>query len=433
MNPFFLVKTVKGNEYHVFNPVDNREYELNYIACRILEQCNGQTSIVEITDSVAGEFGMSHPEAEAQVSGFLDQMTGLGMIAWKEGTIGKHCGWPPPSTVFWDITGRCNLRCAHCFYPDEKACTGELTTEEVKRVLEEMAACAVGGITFSGGEPLLRRDFLDIAEHAGTLGFPSVGVATNGTLVNRKTAKRLQAAGLSVQVSIDGDCAEIHDRIRRVGGAFSRAVRGIEILLNEGIDVSVCTTATNLNVERIPNIIKLMDELGVKTYRVQGMLPVGRGNRNAGELRLSPSRMKQLVEYLEERNIHVSSYNFTLKPPPEEPADYCATGGCSAANSICSITAEGNVVPCTYFWGLNGDNLRHHTFRWIWENSTLLNYFRSIRLSNVKGLCRECKWLSLCHGGCKAENYMSGDTFDSNRNCWVADQTRVHQGKNASA
>lgn len=424
MNPFFLLKIIRDSEYVIFNPVDSREYEVNYNACRILEECDGRKPVEVISGKLAKDSGITHSEAMAQVTAILGEMTRLGMIAWKEGTIAENVEWSPPSTVFWDVTERCNLRCAHCYCCTETPVTDELSTGEALRVLDEMSACGVKSITFSGGEPLLRQDFLELAEYAGSLGFPSVGLATNGTLIDRKSAKRLQNAGLSVQVSIDGDCSAVHDRIRGVEGAFSRAIRGIKILLDQGMAVSVCTTATNMNVDRIPAIIELMHGLGVESYRVQGMLPIGRGSGNAAELRLAPSRMKLLVEYLENRNIQVSSYNFTLRPPPGEPVDYCTGGGCSAANSICSITAEGNVVPCTYFWGMNGDSLRNRSFRWIWENSRLLNYFRGIRLGDVKGLCRDCEWLSLCHGGCKAENYLNGDIFDSNSNCWVADETR---------
>ena len=134
--------------------------------------------------------------------------------------------------------------------------------------------------------------------------------------------------------------------------------------------------------------------------------------------------MKELVEYLESRNIDVSSYKLTLKPAPTDPVDYNEFGSCSAAITCCSITSEGFVVLCTHFWGMNGGNLRDHTFEWIWENSTLLDYFRSILLNDIKGHCRNCKWLSLCHGGCKAENYANGDIFASNLSCWVADEMR---------
>lgn len=420
MIPFFFLKIKKGKDYHIFNPVDNKDYVINYTAYRILEQCDGIHSLDEIIDVVIRDFGKTKAEALDYINVFLDEMYKLGIIAWKQEKLRHKKNWPPPSTVFWDITGECNLRCAHCYYLDGRPHENEMTNEEIKRIIEEMSAYGVGSISFSGGEPFMRKDFLEIAIYASNIGFKSVGVATNGTLIDCDIAPQLKVANLNVQVSIDGDNAEIHDKIRGMKGAFDLAIRAIKLLLREGIDVSVCTTATKLNVDRIPDIIQLMQDLDVKNYRVQGVMPIGRGKINVEELRLTPSRMKKLVEYLESKKITVSSYNFTLKPPPTEPVDYCRSGACSAASSSCSITPQGNVVPCTYFWGMNAENLRDHTFQWIWENSMLLNYFRSIQLNDIKGLCRDCKWLLLCHGGCKAENYTDGDIFKSNLNCWVA-------------
>ena len=422
MLPYCLVKIRKDRNYYAFNPIYNKDYVIDYTGYRILEHCDGAHTIGAIVETVSRDFGMTETAAMDCVTVFLDEMYRAGMVAWRSGVLEYKLEYPPPAQVYWDITAECNLRCIHCYNFDERTREKELSTEEVKRTLEEMSAFGVEGISFSGGEPLLRKDFLEIASHAGSLGFSYVGVSTNGTLIDRDVARGLKAAKLHVQVSIDGDVAEIHDAIRGVKGAFDGAIRAIRLLKEEGIDPSVCTTAMKLNVDRIPHIIQLMEDLDVKNYRVQGVMPMGRGRTNEERTMLTSDRMKSLVEYLESENIKTSSYNFTLKPPPEQPVDFSMSGACSAGSSQCSITAEGNVVPCTYFWGMNGENLRGHTFQWIWQNSTLLNYFRSIRLDEIKGPCRECKWLLLCHGGCKAENYVSGDIFGSNHYCWVAEE-----------
>lgn len=422
MIPYCLVKIRKGKNYYAFNPIYNRDYVIDYTGYRVLEHCNGAHTIKEIVDTVAKDFDMTETDAVDYVTVFLDEMYRAGMVAWRSGALEYERECPPPALVYWDITAECNLRCVHCYNFDERTREKELSTEEVKRTLEEMSAFGVGRISFSGGEPLMRKDFLVIASHAGSLGFSYVGVSTNGTLIDRDIARELKAAKLHVQVSIDGDVAEIHDTIRGVKGAFDGAIRAIRLLKEEGIDPSVCTTAMKLNVDRIPHIIKLMEDLNVKNYRVQGVMPMGRGRTNEEKIMLIPSRMKNLVKYLESKNIKISSYGFTLKSPLEQPVDFSMSGACSAGSSRCSITAEGNVVPCTFFGGMNGENLRDHTFPWIWQNSTLLNYFRTIRLNEIKGPCRECKWLLLCHGGCKAENYVSGDIFGSNRYCWVAEE-----------
>jgi radical SAM protein with 4Fe4S-binding SPASM domain len=424
MIPFFLLKVQKGKDYSLFNPVDNREYMVNYAGFRILEHCDGAHTIEEIASVMAADFGQSESEAMDYVSEFLAAMTGKGMVSWREGVVGDVPDWGPPQTVYWDITARCNLRCAHCYYTGEGPREAELSTDEIKRVIEELSAYGVGNIVFSGGEPFLRKDIMEIISCVAGYAFTDVSIASNGTLINRQDARKLKKTGVSVQVSIDGDTASLHDVIRGVNGAFEDALRGIKLLQEEDVPVSTCTVVTTMNVERIPAIIALMRDLRVNSYRVQGMMPIGRGRTNRAKLRLKPARMKRLVEYLESQSIPVSSYNFTLTDPPVEPVDFEGTGACAAATSSCSITPEGNVVPCTHFWGLRAENVRDHTFRWIWENSVVLRYFRSITLGEVKGNCRDCRWLAVCHGGCKAENYVTGDIFGSNRTCWVADAAR---------
>ena len=162
----------------------------------------------------------------------------------------------------------------------------------------------------------MRNDFLDIAHYTAGLGFKSVSVATNGTLINRDIAKQLKRANMDVFVSIDGDVAEIHDSMRGIKGAFDQAIHGIKLFQEEGIDPLVLTTATKLNIERIPQIIQLMEELGVKKHSVQCLLPMGFGKKNVEKLRLKSSQIKSLVKYLESENITGTSYYYTLEPPP---------------------------------------------------------------------------------------------------------------------
>jgi len=421
VTPFFLLNVKKDRNYSIFNPVDNREYEINYEGFRILEHCDGVHTPEEIALIFAQDFGRTRTSAMEDVSAFLCEMTRYGMVSWRSKKTGDAPTWGPPETVFWDITSRCNLRCSHCYYFGEATPQTELSSNEIKRVIYELAAFGVSNLIFSGGEPFLREDLLTIISSAAIGVFSDVSIATNGTLISRRAAKKLKSVRVNVQISIDGDTPALHDMIRGVDGAFKGALRGIRLLQEEGVPVTVCTVATANNVERIPAIIELMRNLRVDNYRVQGLVPVGQGKNNMDKLGLAPGRMKELVEFLESQSIPISSYNFTLSDPPIVPVDFSGTGACAAATTSCSITSGGDVVPCTHLWGLRADNVRNHTFQWIWDNSPILRYFRSIALHEVKGNCRECRWLVLCHGGCKAENYLSGDIFGSNQSCWVAD------------
>jgi radical SAM protein with 4Fe4S-binding SPASM domain len=421
--PFCLVKIRRDSElrYTAFSPMHDREVEIDCKGIGILRHCDGVQELAEIAAIVAREMPMETEVSIGSITAFLEEMSGLGIIAWRQEPSHKR-KLPAPKSVFWDITGKCNLRCAHCYNSDKETSNRqEVSFDVARRVLNEMRAFGVENIIFTGGEPFLREDFTEILVYAAELKFPYVSVATNGTLLRRETALRLKHPNLYVQVSIDGDRPEVHDRMRGVKGSFEKAMQAITMLQEEGVQVKSNTTVTNLNIDAVPGIIELMGTLKV-TCRFQGMVPIGRGRTNAKEIMLSPARMKSVSEYLVRMNLDPGGLSFTLKPAPEETIDFNGSGACSAGYTTCAITAAGAVVPCTFFWGMAGANVRHLSFLWIWENSQLLNYFRDIKLGEIKGHCRECKWFMRCRGGCRAECYMGGDLFGSNSNCWVSQE-----------
>ena len=206
----------------MFNPVDNKEYWVNYIECRILEQCNGAHTLYEISKIVETDFGKTNSGAFAYTATFLGKMHKAGIIALRNKKMDYKKDFVPLSIVYLDITGECNLHCTHCYHINGQIYENELSNEEIKRILEEISAFGVENITFSGGEPFLRKNFIEIARYTGSLGFKSVNVATNGTLIDREIARQIKLENLNVQVSIDGDIAEIHDSIKEVYRAHSR-------------------------------------------------------------------------------------------------------------------------------------------------------------------------------------------------------------------
>lgn len=421
MIPYCLVKLRKGASYTAFNPVTEKNVELDFAGYRTLELSDGVRAVDEIAGLLARDLKVASSEALIQAIHRLDGMSAEGLVAWRT-TPNLSLKLPAPKQVFWDITRQCNLRCTHCYNSDQHAYGDEVPTEDVKRTLEEMRQAGVQHLTYSGGEPFMREDFLELAVFSANLGFDSVSVATNGAFIDRGKAAQLALPNLAIQVSVDGDSAAVHDRARGVPGSFDGALRALRVLSEQGAKARACTTVTTLNVDRVPQVIELMEGIGVSSFRFQGMLPGGRGKGNAAEIMLSPERMKRLMEYLVSRNLDPGGLSFTLGEPPGGEVDFEASGACSAGYATCSITPDGTVVPCTYFWGTNGENVRAHSFQWIWDNSAVLNYFRTIRLSEITGKCRQCAWFMRCHGGCRAETYLAGDLFGSNRNCWVASQ-----------
>ncbi|HUJ15966.1 MAG TPA: radical SAM protein, partial [Thermoanaerobaculia bacterium] len=158
----------------------------------------------------------------------------------------QRAGTRPGSgpVVVWNATKTCNLQCVHCYADAEaKRFEGELTTEEARRMIEDLAAFNVPALLMSGGEPLVRPDILDLAEYATSLGI-RVTFSTNGTLIDEKKAERLKKIGVTyVGISIDG-AEERHDYFRGKKGAFQGSIRGIRNCRAAGIRVGVRFTVT---------------------------------------------------------------------------------------------------------------------------------------------------------------------------------------------
>ncbi len=183
-----------------------------------------------------------------------------------------------PFLVVWDFTRMCNLRCKHCYASAApKPDPDELTTEEAKKAVDEFAKAGVVAIAFSGGEPLARRDFLEVAGYAADRGF-YVAVATNGTLITREVARKMKEAGVRyVEVSLDG-LERTHDEFRGVPGAWRRAVEGVRNCVEAGLDVGIAVTATRHSLGEIPKLLELAErELHAKRFVVFNFVPVGRG------------------------------------------------------------------------------------------------------------------------------------------------------------
>jgi radical SAM protein with 4Fe4S-binding SPASM domain len=290
-------------------------------------------------------------------------------------------------------------------------------------VADELAAFGVQQLILSGGEPLMRPDLIEIAEHAARQGL-SLQIATNGTLISRQIANRLAAIGADAQVSLDGATPEVHDAFRQVPGSWARTVQGIRHLVTAGVPVMVAAVVTKMNAGQIPALYDLAAERGAHSFRILPFVPFGRGQA-VRELELSPQEMRNVTDDLLQRRdqggLPVVSMEFecTFSSPPQERAAPQTRIGCDGAVAYCTITSNGEVLPCNYFAGAEAYNVKEHRFAWIWENSRFLNYFRSLTVSDIRGACQDCAWLPTCRGSCIAANFAHGDVFQANCHCWL--------------
>ena len=338
-----------------------------------------------------------------------------------------------PLTVHWELTFRCNMRCIFCYDESgEVPASNELSTEEAKGIIDQCSDADVYQMTFGGGEPFLRKDLLDILAHVKEKKM-WVYLITNATRITPEVAGELaeilDPMFDKVQVSIDGSCAEVHERQRGVKGSFRRTLDGIKALLDTGgISVLTNTVVTKLNLEDIPNIIEFCKELKVSGSRFLKVHPLGRGREIFDEIGLSNEESLKLNRYVWKMHkdlagkFHIADSGVTAFPMnlPEsrskvqkdftkDPLSYA----CAAGTSTLAIGPEGQVVPCSYFYAHPGyvmGNLREESLMDIWNDLERWKDFRE-RL-DVTGKCRECGYLHLCKGGCRA---LSLEVFDDVR------------------
>jgi MoaA/NifB/PqqE/SkfB family radical SAM enzyme len=207
-----------------------------------------------------------------------------------------HLLQPVPFEIVWNFTYYCNLKCKHC-YENAGYYRPELTTDEAFATIDGLSKIANVGLpalSFSGGEPLTRRDFFEVVAYAKKK-IPYISLATNGTLVTADIAKRLKDVGLDyIEISLDGATKEVHENFRRVPGCFEKTMKGIRNCVDENLDVCIAATAQKENLNEILKIMKMAQELGVRFMHFN-YVPTGRAKYHI-ELDLSPQMRLSILE-----------------------------------------------------------------------------------------------------------------------------------------
>jgi radical SAM protein with 4Fe4S-binding SPASM domain len=316
-----------------------------------------------------------------------------------------------PITIDWEITMSCNLSCIHCCFNAGKALQRELNTSEIKSVISEISDLGVFRISFTGGEPLMRSDFLEIAEYAYYLGL-GLALNTNGTLIDKKVAKKLSKIFFEVQVSLDGSEPEINDYIRGKKGAYKKALKGIINLKEAGSHVVINTTAMKPNINNIFKILDLAIKLGVDCYRIIPVRTLGRASK---DLELNIKEMINIWRSLAEIKQEVKEkIKIELTTVPTILTECVEEGifACPAAITKCAISPQGFVKPCDAFDIFVGGNIRDQTLQKIWLESEPFKMFRNSIYNINPNECRKCIYARSCRGGCKGLAYTVYKTLD---------------------
>lgn len=327
-----------------------------------------------------------------------------------------------------NLTRRCNLACAHCYLDAETlrgASRGELTADEVARVLAEVAGRGDGTmVVLTGGEPLVRHDLEDIVATGARLGLAMV-VGTNATLLTERRARALQQAGvLGLGISVDSLDPGHHDRFRGAPGAWRRTMAGIDMCRRIGLAFQVHFSVTEGNAHELAAMADFASSAGARVLNVFFLVCTGRGESVTD---LTPRRYEQVLESLIElqeanpglivrarcaphfkRIAHQRNPGAALNRISGREGD-----GCIAGIHYCRITPEGGVTACPYIEDVQG-SVRTDSFLRLWEDGA---DFRRLRAPELRGKCGPCEFRELC-GGCRARaRACGGDLMDSDPVC----------------
>jgi AdoMet-dependent heme synthase len=305
-----------------------------------------------------------------------------------------------PLSVHLDLTYRCNERCVHCYLDHEDH--GEMTTAEIKHLLDEMAEAGVFILTLSGGEIFLRKDFFEILEHARRLMF-CVKLKTNAVMIREREAQRLKDLHVeSIQVSIYSHRPEVHDAITLIPGSLKRSIAAIRFLKSQGLKVVIANVLMTGNMADYPGVRALADELGVKCTLDPTVTPMMDGNRSTVNLGVGVDALRQVFR---DEALVGNVDEFCAIPDKASENDLESTP-CSAGHNACYVSPYGEVFPCVAF-PLPTGNVRQQRFIDIWRHSDQMNEVRSIRLKDLS-TCKSCTHVSNCTR-CPGLAYMEGN------------------------
>ncbi len=347
--------------------------------------------------------------------------------------------------VVWNITRRCNLHCIHCYSESKNVeYPGELTSEQARAVVDDLAEFNIPVLLLSGGEPLMRPDILDVIEYARGKGLRPA-LSTNGTMITPEVAASLKEAGLAyVGISIDGLQA-VNDRFRGKKGAFGEALEGIRNCREAGFRVSLRFTLTRHNMDDLDAIFDLVAEEGIPRVCIYHLAYAGRGNKLLS-FDLSHDETRKAMDLIFQRTIDANERGRELevltvdnhadavyllqwvrRNAPERESEVGEllrrNRGNSSGSGIACIDNVGDVHP-DQFWRVQTlGNVLERPFSEIWQDEGIeLLYKLRNRNGLVKGRCARCGYFDLCNGNLRVRaESATGDMWAEDPACYLTD------------
>ncbi|MGE4299220.1 MAG: 12,18-didecarboxysiroheme deacetylase [Desulfovibrionaceae bacterium] len=348
--------------------------------------------------------------------------------------------------VVWNMTQRCNLKCVHCYAHalDEKG-KDQINTDQAKTMIDDLAAYGAPVMLFSGGEPLVRQDLVELAKHARAKGMRAV-ISTNGTLITQEKAKELRDVGLSyVGISLDG-AEEVHDKFRGVPGSYKKALKAVENCKAEGLKVGLRFTINKRNAQEVPHLFQLIRDLEVPRICFYHLVYSGRGSELIAEdldhqetraiVDLIMDKTRELFEAGHPKEVltvdnHCDGPYVWMRMQREDPKRaeevfelLQFNEGNNSGRGIGCISWDGSVHADQFWRNHTFGNVLERPFSEIWDdpNIELLHKLKD-KKANVKGRCQTCRYLPICGGNfrARAEAYY-GDEWAWDPACYLTDE-----------
>ncbi|MGD1973095.1 MAG: 12,18-didecarboxysiroheme deacetylase [Desulfobacterales bacterium] len=360
--------------------------------------------------------------------------------------------------VVWNVTRRCNLKCVHCYaHAKNTSFDNELSTDQGKKLIDDLAEFGSPVMLFSGGEPLVRKDLPQLAAYAVEKGMRAV-ISTNGTLITPDTARNLKKIGLSyVGISLDG-MEEINDRFRGVSGAFKSALEGIKNSQAAGIKVGLRFTINKFNVSEIPKIFQLLEDMDIPRVCFYHLVYAGRGSELIDEdlshegsraaLDLIIDETRRLFNKGKPKEVltvdnHADGpyiYLRLLKENPSRAKEVLEllkwNEGNNSGRGIGCVSWDGEVHADQFWRHHSFGNVKDRPFSQIWmDTSEILMGKLKEKKKHVRGRCATCNWLDVCGGNFRVRaEAVSGDIWAPDPACYLTDEeialthTPIHCG-----
>ncbi|MBI2911642.1 MAG: radical SAM protein [Chloroflexi bacterium] len=349
--------------------------------------------------------------------------------------------------VVWTTSRRCNLHCIHCYSDSrDREYPEELSYEEARALLKDLASFGVPALLLSGGEPLMRPDLLDLAGFGRDLGL-RLTLSTNGTMITRETAQAIKDAGFTyVGISLDGIGAE-HDRFRGTRGAFEATLAGIRHCRAVEQRVGLRLTLTNRTVGQLAALFELAEREGIQRICFYHLVPSGRGRR-ISNASLAPEAARMAVGHIFAQALdyarrgldieiltvdnHADAPFLTLwaesrldREHAEQTTRLLArNGGNRSGSAIAHVDNLGNVHPDQFSWSVRLGSVRQRPFSDIWadESQPMLAALRQ-RQPLLPERCRQCRFLGMCNGNLRARALSyTGDLWGFDPGCYLTDK-----------